>query len=272
MFQTIITPSELVNYKGKCTIIDCRFYLSDKNQGYQEYLEGHIPNAVYAHLDDDLSGEIIKGKTGRHPLPSVDKAIHLFSQFGIDEHTQVVAYCSFGGGIAARVWWMLKWLGHENVAVLDGGWQNWIANDFPVSKEIVKPKSTNFKPKVNPNVVVDFVILEEATANPQHIIVDSRTAPRYRGEHEPIDPVAGHIPSAVNYPWVENLNEQKQFLAKETLQERFKELLSTDKVLTFYCGSGVTACHNILTLEYLGYKGAKLYPGSWSEWIVKKEL
>lgn len=273
MYHTIITPLELSKISGKTIIIDCRSYLSDAGQGRREYAEGHIPNAIHAHLDEDLSGAIIKGTTGRHPLPSIEKAVALFSKFGIDKETQVVAYCSFGGGIAARLWWMLRWLGHENVAVLDGGWQTWKTGGFPISTTVPTLIKSDFIARPNADLSVGVKTLQQHIEQKDKLIIDSRTAPRYKGEAEPIDPIAGHIPTAINFPWTENLNATKQFLDKKSIQKRFEPILSQHipTEMIFYCGSGVTACHNILALHHAGFEGAKLYAGSWSEWITEEK-
>lgn len=275
MYRTLISTAELEKICGNANlptvIVDCRFSLADTNEGRHAYQQSHIPGAVYAHLDDDLSGEIILGKTGRHPLPSIEKLEQLCANWGIDSTTQVVAYDDKGGGIAARLWWMLRWLGHEQVAVLDGGWPKWVAENRPVDANIPTPKKTDFKANIQQNKWVDKAFVENNQSNPKYLLVDSRTKARYLGEEEPIDPIAGHIQSAINAPFPENLDENGQFKSKEALQERFEKLLGDlpPKHTTFYCGSGVTACHNLLAMEHAGLSGAKLYPGSWSEWLLR---
>lgn len=271
MFKTLISPTELQqNYQtGSWVIVDCRFDLGNTQAGRTAYESAHIPGAVYAHLDDDLSGEIIPGQTGRHPLPEVEKAVALFSLWGIDESVQVVAYDDKGGGVASRLWWMLRWLGHEAVAVLDGGWPAWQAAGLPVSNRLanVRPRQFNAKPAALGTV--DAARVEEVRTGNEYVVVDSRAPERYRGEVEPIDPVAGHIPGAINIPFPANLAAGK-FLSPEELKERFVNALgdtSPEKVI-FYCGSGVTACHNLLAYAHAGLGDAVLYPGSWSEWIT----
>ncbi|MCH2083690.1 MAG: sulfurtransferase [Saprospiraceae bacterium] len=273
MHKTIISTQQLSTMLGQPTlcIVDGRFALADTNAGRMAYEAAHIPGAVYAHLDDDLSGTITAGVTGRHPLPSVEKLQQLFSAWGIDEKVQVVVYDDKGGGIAARLWWMLRWVGHQNVAVLDGGWPKWKADQLPITDEVEQRIAKTFVVNVRSASHVDRNFVESNRLSPNHIIVDSRTAPRYRGEEEPIDPIAGHIEGAINAPFPENLTADGVFKSKEELRERFEALLKgkAPSQATFYCGSGVTACHNLLAMEYAGLEGAKLYPGSWSEWLLQ---
>jgi len=272
MFKNIIKATELkaILPLENTVIIDCRFSLAGTNWGREEYQKAHIPNAIYAHLDEDLSGEIIAGKTGRHPFPTIEAFAPRCSKWGIDANTQVVAYDQGHGGIAARLWFLLKWLGHEKVAVLDGGWQHWQKEGLPTSNESVQPTKRTFLPVPNPNLVVGVSVLENNLDKRDYLVVDSRSAERYRGENEPIDPVAGHIPYAISAPFAENMGKNGQFLPIDQLKERFEGIFkgTTPSEAIFYCGSGVTACHNLLALDYIGQKGAKLYPGSWSDWIT----
>jgi thiosulfate/3-mercaptopyruvate sulfurtransferase len=250
-------------------LIDCRFYLADPEQGRREYEEGHLPGAVYAHLDADLSGPILPGQTGRHPLPAPTQWLQTLASWGITPDTQVVVYDQGPGGIAARVWWMLRWIGHEAVAVLDGGWQAWVGDEFPTSWAIPQPLPIDllpFRPSM-PTLPAHDLLAGD------HLLLDARAAERYRGEVEPIDPVAGHIPGAISAPFAGNLGADGRFLSPEALRNRFLGLLEgrTADQLVCYCGSGVTACHNLLAMEYAGLPGASLYPGSWSEWITDPE-
>lgn len=272
MFKNLINTSELntILQFENTVVIDCRFSLADTNWGRNEHKAAHIPKASYAHLDEDLSGEIIKGVTGRHPFPLIEDFAPKCSQWGIDANTQVIAYDHGHGGIAARLWFLLKWLGHDKVAVLDGGWQQWQKEERPTSTEISAPNKRTFLPYPNANMLVAPEILVKNLDQSTHLVVDSRSAERYRGEKEPIDPIAGHIPNAISAPFLDNMGAEGTFLPKEQLKERFSNLLK-DKPLEkiiFYCGSGVTACHNLLALDYIGQTGAKLYPGSWSDWIT----
>ena len=243
-------------------ICDCRYDLMDKAAGARTFSESHIPGAVYLDLHDDLSGPPLTNK-GRHPLP-VDEAMQtLFRRLGITPTTQVVVYDNAGGSFAARLWWMLRHLQHERVAVLDGGWQAWLAEGSPVSSEISPrtPSKTEFSARTDDVVLIEHVLDHTC-------LVDSRDGARYRGEMEPIDKAAGHIPGASNRFWKENLDDSGRFKSADLLQTEFKELLgqsgSGDTV--FYCGSGVTACHNLLAACHAGLEEPKLYAGSWSEW------
>lgn len=272
MYTTLISANELKGIldQENLTIFDCRHALADTESGRNAYKTAHIPNALFAHLDEDLSGEIIKGTTGRHPFPPLAKIVKKLSNWGVDAKSQVIVYDVGHGGIAARLWFMLKWLGHENVAVLNGGWKYWIEQKFPTNSEIRTPSSTTFKANPNSDLIVDVQFMEANIKTPELIYLDSRTSERYRGEKEPIDPIAGHIPSAISAPWPENLGPDGLFLDKKSLAKRFMKILENQPKgnTIFYCGSGVTACHNLLAMHHLGITSPKLYPGSWSEWIV----
>lgn len=272
MFTTLISASELngILDQENLTIIDCRHALTDTESGRNAYKTAHIPNALFAHMDEDLSGEIIKGKTGRHPFPPLEKMVKKLSDWGIDANSQVVVYDASHGGLAARLWFTLKWLGHENVAVLNGGWKYWTEQKLPTDAEIRIPTPTSFKANPNPELIVDVQFMEANINTPELIYIDSRGAERYRGAQEPIDPVAGHIPNAISAPFIENLGPDGLFLDKKSLAKRFIKLLENQPKgnTIFYCGSGVTACHNLLAMHHLGITSPKLYPGSWSEWIV----
>ncbi|MEN0003094.1 MAG: sulfurtransferase [Bacteroidota bacterium] len=273
MFSTLIdTPTLLTHYANPdWVIIDCRFALADTEGGRRAYQEAHIPGAYYAHLDEDLSGPIVPGKTGRHPIPSIYQLVQRFSQWGVESHKQVVVYDDKGGAIASRLWWLLRWLGHEKVAVLDGGWQAWLAELGPTSDEVpAYQEDVQFEPDANPYWLVNATFVEQARDDEQYLVVDSRAAERYSGAHEPIDPVSGHVPWALNAPFAENWSKDFHFKTMKELEERFQALLGEHPVedTVFYCGSGVTACHNILALAHAGLGMAKLYGGSWSDWIT----
>jgi len=259
----------------KARFFDCRHDLFAPAAGRAAYEAGHLPGAFHLHLDDDLSGEIITGKTGRHPLPDMAAFAVVISRFGLTPETQVVCYDDKGGGIAARLWWMLRALGHEAVAVLDGGIQAWTAagnaleagnNERPAETTITAPHLA-LAPFRGTR---DRAQVDALRTNASQRLVDSRTAPRYRGEHEPIDPVAGHIEGAINLPWPDNLTNGK-FKPVGELKIRFAELVDKADHNVFYCGSGVTACHNILAYNHAFGEMPGLYPGSWSEWIVESE-
>jgi len=275
MYTTLIDAATLARHLDDpgWVIVDCRFSLADTGAGRSAYHEGHIPGAVYAHLDEDLSGPVIPGKTGRHPLPDVEQLAERFSGWGIGDGVQVVAYDDLSGAIAARLWWLLRWLGHDAVAVLDGGWPFWRAAGLPIRDEAPAPPARSFRPRPRPELLVDAAFVEEARRDPAYRVVDSRTAERYRGEVEPIDPVAGHIPGAVNAPHPDNVAASGAWRSPDQLRERFEAVLEAvpPPQAIFYCGSGVTACRNLLALEHAGLEGAKLYAGSWSEWIADGE-
>jgi thiosulfate/3-mercaptopyruvate sulfurtransferase len=250
-------------------IVDCHFLLDDLEAGRKAYQRSHIPGAIYAHLDEHLTGPIIPGKTSRHPLPDINAFTITLSNWGIDEDTQVVAYDNRGGAIAVRLWWMLKWLGHDAVAVLDGSFSHWKKAGLPTTDEIPTPQPKTFVPKPRPELIANLEEIETIKQHPKKLLVDSRAAERYRGEIEPIDPVAGHIPGAVNRFYMDNLDENGKMKAIPELKEIFSTLIgdrSPENVI-FYCGSGVTSAHNILAMAYVGLGMSKIYPGSWSEWI-----
>ncbi len=269
---TIIAPNTAQAHLDDPTwaFIDCRFSLANTERGRQAYREAHLPGAVYAHLDDDLSAPIRPGLTGRHPLPTPEVFAETASRWGIDTEVQVVAYDDFGGGIAARLWWMLRWLGHDAVAVLDGGFPAWQRLGLPTrSGDETRPART-FLPQPRPSWIADADAVNTLRTDATYCLLDARAATRYRGEHEPLDPVAGHIPGAHSAPFTENLDADGHFLSPEALRDRFTALLGTvppTRTLS-YCGSGVTAAHNALAMAHAGLGIPRLYPGSWSHWIT----
>ncbi len=273
VFTTIVIAEELAKHlRDKAwVIIDSRFNLADPQQSRMDYETAHIPGAVYAHLDDDLSGPIIRGKTGRHPLPSVEKATDVFSRFGIDSHVQVVAYDNTSGALAAgRVWWLLRWLGHEAVVVLDGGWQEWVKKGMPVRNGNETRAERNFIPRPRNDLIATSAEVEVIRHDPHFCVLDARAADRFRGENESIDPIPGHIPGAFSAPYAGNLNPDGTFLDIKSLEARYRKLLGEmpTKNVVCYCGSGVTATHDILAMMMAGLGEARLYPGSYSEWIT----
>lgn len=271
MFQTLIEPEQLLEHldEPRWRIIDCRFDLADPAAGERAFREAAISRAVYAHLERDLSGRAT-GSNGRHPLPDPDDLVAKLSARGVGAENQVVVYDDANGSIAARLWWLLRWLGHERVAVLNGGLEGWRALGFPLEKprdgEVTLARFSR-RPALLQAVSTDDVFAAvEGSADWR--LIDARARARYLGEVEPIDPVAGHIPSARNRPFIENLDARSRFLPAGMLRERFHALAAgrADRVV-HYCGSGVTACHNVLAMEVAGLSGSRLYPGSWSEWI-----
>lgn len=275
MFRTIISPQELHEKLGRQTwvIIDCRYSLGHPDAGEEAYKKSHIPGASYAHLDRDLSGKVVPGKTGRHPLPSIVKMTQRFSSWGISDGIQVVLYDDRSGAIGARLWWMLRYLGHDRVAVLDGGWRAWEAEGYPLETPIVGAGPRVFKPRVRESWVVDADHVQRRLGAENFLLVDSRMPERYRGEDEPIDPVAGHIPGATSFPHTDLVDSEGMWLTPDELEERFQTLVGNDVAdeMVFYCGSGVTACRNLLAHHHAGFGDAKLYPGSWSDWITDPE-
>jgi thiosulfate/3-mercaptopyruvate sulfurtransferase len=272
-FTTIISTKELANHLDDpdWVIIDSRFKLVNPDQGRIDYKIAHIPGAVYAHLDDDLSGPIIKGVTGRHPLPSVDKASDVFSRLGIDSSVQVVAYDDLGGALAAgRAWWLLRWLGHESVAVLDGGWQQWVNKGFSVRSGNETKPARRFTPHPRNELIVTAEEVDTIRQDPRHWLLDARSADRFRGENETIDPIPGHIPGAISTAYAGNLNTDGTFRPAETLSARYKKILGEAPIdhVVCYCGSGVTAAHDILAMMVAGLGEGRLYAGSYSEWIT----
>lgn len=250
-------------------VVDVRHDLFDADAGIRAYREGHIPGAVFANIDTHLSGKKT-GLNGRHPLPSRDDLIEAFRVWGINNDTQIVAYDAQGGQFASRLWWLARWLGHQSVALLDGGWSKWSSETRLTSREVpVRPRG-NFTAgdSMMPLVSVQQVLQQLEASD--RILLDARTPERYRGEQEPIDPVAGHIPGARNRPWQQNLNADQTFKSPSELRAEFNTLLGEQapSQVAHQCGSGVTACHNVFAMELAGLPGSALYGGSWSEWIA----
>lgn len=257
-------------------IIDCRFDLAHPIWGKEQYDEAHIESALYFDLNKDLSSAVTK-HGGRHPLPIAEEFAEKLSKAGIDEHVMVVAYDSQGGAMASRLWWLLTYLGHERVYVLNGGFSAWEERGFPVTNKVPSFVRTTFKPSVQQHLLVTMDGLKEKINNKENItLIDSREEKRYAGAEELVDPIAGHIPTAQNYFWKEGLTAEGHFKSKEAQEERFASL-QKEKETIVYCGSGVTACPNVLALQMAGFEHVKLYAGSWSDWIsypeneIKKE-
>jgi thiosulfate/3-mercaptopyruvate sulfurtransferase len=276
IFRTLISVDSLQDLLGRpgLAVIDCRFDLMNPEAGRQAYLESHIPGAGYADLNRDLSGPL-GPDTGRHPLPAPEALAASLRRLGIGNDTQVVAYDAANGSFAARLWWLLRWLGHDAVAVLDGGFAAWSSRGGALQSG---EADRSFAPQMEAasaaagaatHTVLGTAELEQALRDPATLLVDARAAERFAGTVEPIDAVAGHIPGAVNHPFTANLGADNRFLPADELRRNWQgRLAGTDpKNLIAMCGSGVTACHNLLSLEVAGLPGARLYGGSWSEWI-----
>ena len=248
-------------------IVDCRFKLDDVAWGEREYSAAHVPGAAYAHLDRDLSGPKT-GTNGRHPLPEPNALRATLGRLGAAGGVQVVAYDQDNGMYASRLWWLLRFMGHDAVAVLDGGFRTWIAEGRPTQQGSDASEARAFDGSARPGMAVDVADVASISALPEWRLVDARAPERYRGETEPLDKTAGHIPGAVNHFFQWNLDERGLFKSPEALGAKLRESLGDVKPdrLVCYCGSGVTACHNLLALEHAGLTGARLYPGSWSEW------
>jgi thiosulfate/3-mercaptopyruvate sulfurtransferase len=276
MPTTLIEPPELAAHLDDAgwAIIDCRFDLARPDWGAQAYAGGHIPHALYAHLDHDLSAPRTP-RSGRHPQPQVAGLATTFARFGIDEHVQVIAYDQSTGAFAARLWWLLRWLGHAQVAVLNGGLAAWERAGLPLSSAIEPRAPRRFRASADPRQVVSDsevaqLVSSGALRSGEQLLIDARSADRFAGENETIDPVAGHIPGARNHPFAANLDAQGRFLDPGQLRQGWERTLrgASARQLISMCGSGVTACHNLLALEAAGLPGARLYAGSWSEWIT----
>jgi thiosulfate/3-mercaptopyruvate sulfurtransferase len=251
-------------------IFDCRHDLQNADYGTRAYAKGHIPGALFMHLDQDLSGDKT-GRNGRHPLPSPEAFAEKLSACGVDPDTQVVAYDNEAGVFAARLWWMLRWLGHERVAVLDGGLAAWRRAKQPLVTEVPSHPRARFVPRPQPAMLVDADYVLERLGGAEALILDARSPERFSGEMETIDPVGGHIPGAVNRFYFDNLDDPGvHFKTAAELRAEFDDLLAgrTAGAVIQQCGSGVTACHNILAMELAGLPGSKLYAGSWSEWCA----
>ncbi len=274
-YRTIISTNALraalqAGSRLKPIVVDCRSYLTDPDLGPQQYQDGHLPGAVYAHLDNDLASPVEPGVTGRHPLPNVEALSATLGRWGIEAGKQVVAYDAAGGAIAARLWWLLRWLGHETVAVLDGGYQAWTECGGALERGetgLAKSAAKRFVAQPNPRLLASA---DEISKHNYSVLVDSREHLRFLGEEEPIDPIAGHIPGAINRPFATNL-EGGRFRDPAILRAEFEQLLgsgSDTQDAVFYCGSGVTAAHNLLAMAHSGLEPARLYNESWSGWIA----
>ena len=272
-YRTLVNATTLnENIKNpNWIIIDCRFSLTDSDAGSYAYRHDHLPNARYAHLNDDLSSSITS-YTGRHPLPDFNLLAKKLGAWGITNNSQVVCYDDSNGCFAGRLWWLLRCLGHDHVAVLNGGIQHWLRQGYLLTTTLPNQQAVTFRPYLNSTNWLNSLQVQNSMAKKSICLIDARTPERYRGEQEPIDSVAGHIPNALNRPFQLNIDKTGLFLSAESLHSQFKKLIGTktSEQVVHYCGSGVTACHNLLAMEHAGLTGSKLYAGSWSEWINNK--
>ena len=269
----LLSPQQLAErlQQPGLVLLDCRFALDDPAYGLRSYNAGHIAGAQFADLERDLSAPVRKGITGRHPLPSSAALIATLQAWGINNDSQIVLYDDGPGAFAARAWWLLAWLGkQDNVWLLDGGLQAWNAAGLPLTAASVRPQPGNFSGQPQAALVLDASQLQQRLDSTQLTLLDARAQPRFRGEVEPLDPVAGHIPGAQCAVFTDNLASNGSFLPAPQLQQRFAALLGSRPAsdLVAYCGSGVTACHNLFALCLAGYPLAALHAGSWSEWIT----
>ncbi|MEW5715829.1 sulfurtransferase [Pseudomonas sp. SB113] len=268
----LISPPQLAERQKTAglVILDCRFALEDPDYGRCSYAEGHIDGAQYADLERHLSGPVIKGVTGRHPLPAADTFAEQLRAWGVSADTDVVLYDDGPSAYAARAWWLLAWLGkRDGVFILDGGLKAWHSAGFPLSLDAPVIEPGTFVGTPDNQLLLDAEHLQKRLGQPGLTLIDARAQARFRGEVEPIDPIAGHIPGAQCAAFNENLGSDGRFLPADQLKQRFAEQLQgrSPEELVAYCGSGVTACHNLFALSLAGYPLGKLYAGSWSEWI-----
>jgi thiosulfate/3-mercaptopyruvate sulfurtransferase len=266
MHTTLVSTQQLFDHLGEWRAFDCRHDLMKPDLGEQQYREAHIPGALFARMERDLSGPKT-GKNGRHPLPDPATFVAWLGKQGLKKDDQVVCYDAANGSTAARLWWMLRWVGHKNVAVLDGGISKWLKEGRPVDAIVPKPKPVNYALK-QPSGTVDARAIQASLKN--LFLLDARAPVRWRGEQEPIDPVAGRIPGARNRFNADNVQPDGTFKPASQLKTEFEAILKNQESgeVIHYCGSGVAACHNLLAMEVAGLSGGKLYPGSWSEWIA----
>ena len=273
----LLRPQALHEYLQDETwrVVDCRFDLADPGKGHAEYLAGHIPGAVYAHLDRDLAAPVTE-RTGRHPLPDPGSFALTLGNMGIARDTRVVAYDHGSGAMASRLWWLLRWLGHRSVRLLDGGFAAWRREGLPLETEVPKVEPVAYRGEAKPGMVVTTEDVQEALAAGRPLpLIDAREPARFEGRTEPIDPVAGHIPGARNFPFSSNLTPEAEWRSPTELRQAWEKVLGPPqavpegdrKRLAVMCGSGVTACHLVVSAGLAGFPLPRLYAGSWSEWI-----
>jgi thiosulfate/3-mercaptopyruvate sulfurtransferase len=273
-YATLVDSVTLRRHLGErgWRVFDCRASAVEREAGERAYREGHVPGARHADLDRVLASAPVAG-SGRHPLPDASRLAAWFGEEGVGANTQIVAYDEASGAFAARLWWLARWLGHAATAVLDGGFAAWRETGGAAEAGIAaKPAAQAFEVRPALVSVADTAdVLRIVAGQTPGVLVDARTVPRYRGESEPIDPVAGHIPGAHNRPFADNLARDGRFLPPEALRRRFAGLADGGAFeVVHYCGSGVTAAHNLLAMEHAGLHGSRLYAGSWSEWIADR--
>ncbi|SCX84056.1 thiosulfate/3-mercaptopyruvate sulfurtransferase [Paenibacillus polysaccharolyticus] len=252
-------------YESDVAIVDCRFLLGQPDAGREAYEAGHIPGAVYLDLEKDLSAPVTE-HGGRHPLPDPTTLASRLAKAGIGSNSRIIAYDDQGGMNASRLWWLLRYLGHEQVYVMDEGFSAWKNAKFPMATDVPVQIPSSFEWNLQPQMLASVEEAQHASASGSAMLIDSRDARRYAGLEEPIDAKAGHIPGAVNYFWKDVLGADGRWSGVEALEERFVKLGKDDAIIV-YCGSGVSACPNVIALEEAGFSNVKLYSGSWSDWI-----
>ncbi|CAD6878570.1 Thiosulfate sulfurtransferase, rhodanese (EC 2.8.1.1) [Methylomonas albis] len=252
-------------------IFDCRFSLADVTAGHQSYRQGHIPGARYADLNQDLSAPV-QSYTGRHPLPDFRLLAEKLGAWGVTNRNQIVVYDDAGGAFAGRMWWLLRTMGHTQIAVLDGGFGHWRKQGLPVTTTLPKIAASQFRAYLDNQQWLDAAQVADGLAARKITLIDARTPERFHGRQEPIDPIAGHVPKALNRPLQSNLDKSGLFLPADQLRQQFSKLIAPYRAeqVAHMCGSGVTACHNLLAMEIAGLSGSRLYAGSWSEWISNR--
>lgn len=267
-FSTLISVANLREHYDQCIVIDCRFDLANVAIGHSFYTQGHLPDARYADLDTHLSSQITDS-SGRHPLPDFNKLHSQIEQWGIANQSQVVVYDDSNGFFAARLWWLLRTMGHQHVAVLDGGIQAWEKSGGQLEAQAPTISRSQYTPLLNSNAWCDVDELQQSLIEKTCVLIDARAKERYDGSEEPIDPVAGHIPGALNLPITQNVDEHGQLLDPSILRDHYQQLIgnAAPSDVIHSCGSGVFACFGVLAMETAGLSGSRIYPGSWSEWI-----
>ena len=270
-FTTLVSTEQLAQLLNDpdWIVFDCRITLTNSAAGRTAYQQGHIPGTRYVNLDEDMSSAVTP-TSGRHPLPEMQVFADKLSSWGVDKRKQVVVYDDSFGSMAVKMWWLLRWLGHDNVALLNGNWQMWNKHKLPVTTELPKIIPAHFEPHVRNELLVDTEEVDFARRERCSVLIDARPEQRFAGEREPLDKVAGHIPGSVNWVYEENLDFDGTYLPADELKEAYLNLMNGLKPeqVIHTCGSGVTACHNMLAMEIAGLHGSKLYAGSWSEWIT----
>jgi thiosulfate/3-mercaptopyruvate sulfurtransferase len=270
MYSTLISAADLASHTDDAgwLIVDCRFELGKPETGPAAYRAGHIPGAIYAHLDRDLAGPITP-QSGRHPLPDAEAFAATLSHWGVAPDTQVVAYDADNATYAARLWWLLRWVGHRAVAVLDGGFRAWVAAGLPTTTQVPTRAPTRFEARPDRHAWLSTQEVAERVGRADWRLLDARAPERFAGDVEPIDRVGGHVPRARNHPFATSLASDARFAPPALLRTQFERSQDgvADSNTIVMCGSGVTACNLLLALEIAGKPGARLYAGSWSEWI-----